>query len=254
MRLPVSPRVLASVLAPVALTGVIAAAAPQQASGATATYKLSYAQLPNGSTKLVRWNGCQQAITYKVNLGAVPSSLRSTVLAETKTAIAQIAYNTKFTFAYKGTTTEVPRVGSMPTQTAELVIAYTSPSKTTYSLSGATLGQGGLYYGWVSRVSGGTTSYTVAALRGFVVVDTPQLLAQTRGGYGTGMRRSNLLVHELGHAVGLQHVSDTHQQMYPVLRSTSPKLLYSGDRAGLAKVGKGAGCVNTAYMPLKDLS
>jgi hypothetical protein len=42
--------------------------------------------------------------------------------------------------------------------------------------------------------------------------------------------------------------------MYPVLRSTSPQLFYTGDRYGLTKVGKSAGCINTAYMPLKDLS
>ena len=35
------------------------------------------------------------------------SKLRSTVLAETKTAVANIAASTKFTFTYKGSTTEV---------------------------------------------------------------------------------------------------------------------------------------------------
>jgi hypothetical protein len=244
---------LGAVLAPIAFTSVLVAAVPQTATGSTPTYKLTYASLPNGTTQLVRWNGCQAAITYKVNLAAVPSSLRSTVLAETKTAIANVAANTHFTFAYKGSTTEVPRIGSMPAQTAELVIAYTSPSKTNYSLYGSTLGQGGLYYGWVSRVASGRTTYTVAATRGFVVIDTPQMLSQATGGYGTGLRRSNLIAHELGHVVGLQHVSDTRQQMYPVIRTASPKLFYTGDRAGLAKVGKGAGCINTAYM-LKDLS
>lgn len=241
-------------LVPVALTALVLAAIPQPATGAVAPYARTYAKLPNGTTQVVRWNGCQSAITYKVNLGAVPSSLRSTVLAETKTAVAQIAANTKFTFVYKGSTTEVPRTGSMPKQSAELVIAFTKPGATSYNLSGSVLGEGGLYYGWVARTYGGTTSYTVAALRGFVVVDTPQLLAQTVGGYGTGLRRANLLSHELGHAMGLKHVSDTRQQMYPIIRSASPKFLYTGDRSGLARVGKAAGCINTAYMPLRDLS
>jgi hypothetical protein len=245
---------LGAVLAPIAFTSAMVAALPQTATGSTATYKLTYASLPNGTKQVVRWNGCQRAITYKVNLAAVPSSLRATVLAETKTAIANVAASTHFAFTYKGSTTEVPRVGSMPKQTAELVIAFTSPSKTNYALSGSTLGQGGLYYGWVSRTVSGRTTYTVAAQRGFVVIDTPQMLTQVRGsGYGTGLRRSNLIAHELGHAVGLQHVSDTRQQMYTTIRTSSPKLFYSGDRAGLTKVGKGAGCINTAYL-LKDLS
>ena len=252
MRKPIA--VLGAVLAPAALATAVVAAAPQTADGAIATYKLTYASLPDGSKRVVRWNGCQKAITYKVNLAAVPSSLRSTVLADTKVAVAKIAANTSFVFSYKGTTTEVPRVGSMASQSAELVIAFTTPSRTNYSLAGSTLGQGGLYYGYVSRTVSGKTSYTVAAQRGFVVIDTPQMLQQTRGGTGTGLRRTNLLAHELGHAVGLQHVSDTRQQMYPSIRTASPTLFYTGDRAGLAKVGKAAGCINTAYLPLKDLS
>jgi hypothetical protein len=252
MRKPIA--VLGVALAPAALAAGVVAGAPQAADGAIATYKLTYASLPNGTKQVVRWNGCQKAITYKVNLAAVPSAQRSAVLADTKTAIAKVALNTKFVFTYKGSTTEVPKVGSMVKQSAELVIAFTSPTKTNYSLTGSTLGQGGLYYGWVSRTVSGKTSYTVAAQRGFVVIDTPQMLAQTKGGTGTGLRRSNLLAHELGHAVGLQHVSDTHQQMYPSMRTASPTLFYTGDRAGLVKVGKAAGCINTAYMPLRDLS
>jgi len=246
--------VLGVALAPAVVAVGVVGAAPQTADGALATYKLTYASLPNGTTQVVRWNGCQKAITYKVNLAAVPSAQRTAVLADTKAAVAKIASSTAFVFSYKGSTTEVPKVGSMATQTAELVIAFTTPSRTTYSLAGSTLGQGGLYYGYVARTANGRTTYTVAAQRGFVVIDTPQMLAQTTGGTGTGLRRSNLLAHELGHAVGLQHVSDTHQQMYPSIRPASPTLFYTGDRAGLAKVGKAAGCINTAYMPLKDLS
>ncbi len=252
MRKPIAA--VGALLTPLALTASVVSALPQAATGATATYKLTYASLPNGTKQVVRWNGCQKVITYKVNLASVPSAQRTAVLADTKAALAQVASTTKFVFSYKGSTTEVPRTGSMARQTAELVIAYTSPSKTNYSLTGSTLGQGGVYYGWVSRVVSGRTTYTVAALRGFVVIDTPQMLSQTRGGAGTGLRRTNLLAHELGHAVGLQHVTDTHQQMYSVLRTGSPSYFYSGDRSGLAKVGKAAGCINTAYMPLKDLS
>ena len=176
------------------------------------------------------------------------------VLAETKTAVSRISTYTGIKFSYKGSTTEVPRPGSMPKQTAELVIAYTSPSKTSYGLSGSVMGVGGYQSYWTSRTVNGRTTYVTAAVRGFVVIDTPQMMKQLTGGTGTGYHRSNLLAHELGHAMGLQHVDDTRQQMYPVLRSTSPQLFYSGDRYGLTKVGKSAGCINTTYMPLKDLS
>jgi hypothetical protein len=45
-----------------------------------------------------------------------------------------------------------------------------------------------------------------------------------------------VLLHELGHVLGLDHVADAHQLMYP---STVVSQLGEGDRAGLAKVGAG---------------
>jgi hypothetical protein len=252
MRRPIV--IVASFLAPlVAAVGVIAAV-PQPAAGAVATYKLSYAALPNGTSRLIRWNGCQSAITWKVNLAAVPTSVRSAVLGDTKWAVSKISGATGITFSYKGSTTEVPQPGSMGRQTAEVIIAFTSPTKTTYDLSGGVLGQGGFAYSWASRTLNGVTTYYLAAQRGFVVIDTPQMLSQTIGGAGTGKRRSNMLLHELGHVMALQHVSDTRQQMYPTLRTTSPSGLAFGDLAGLAKVGRKAGCINTAYLAYKDLS
>ena len=240
-------------LVPLALTTAAVATAPQ-AQASTAAYKLTYATMPNHAKVAVRWNGCQKSITYKVNVAAVPRAQRATILAETRTAVNQVAAATRFAFSYKGTTTEVPRVGSMPRQSAELVIAYTTPSRTNYNLYGSVLGEGGLYYAWASRTVNGRTTYSVAAQRGFVVIDAPDMLRRTRIGYGTGVRRTNLMVHELGHAMGLQHVSDTRQQMYPVLSSRTPSGLAWGDRAGLTRIGKGAGCINTTSLPLRDLS
>ena len=257
MRIPLPRKALAAVTAATAMLGFVAAittATPQAAAGATATYKFTYITLPNGSKVALRWNGCQTAVTWKVNLAAVPTDQRSTVLSETKTAVGRIATHTGMTFSYKGSTTEVPQVGSMPSQTAELVIAYTSPTKTNYNLAGSVLGQGGLYAAWVSRTSNGTTTYTTAALRGFVVLDTPQMLSQTKPGFGTGLRRTNVVLHELGHAFGLAHVDTNTQQMYPVISSISPSGMATGDRGGLYRLGKAAGCINTASMPLKDLT
>ncbi|QGN59070.1 hypothetical protein [Nostocoides sp. HKS02] len=247
-------RVLASLVGALSMVAAVLASAPLNATGAVASYQLTYASLPNGTRAVVRWNGCQTDITYKVNLAAVPASLRPTILSETQTTVNQLALYTGFRFSYKGATSEVPRVGSLPRQSAELVIAYTTPSQTTYNLSGSAVGEGGLYYAWSSMTSNGTTRYSVAAQRGFVVIDTPQMLRQLHGGFGTGMRRTNLLMHELGHVVGLQHVGDARQAMYPALLTTAPRLGNWGDRTAFGLVGRRAGCIDTRYLPLRDLS
>lgn len=253
MRKPIA--VIVTALASLGLTGAALVIAPQLASATTAAYKLTYATLPNGSKVPVRWNGCQTAITYKVNLASVPSAQRATVLSETHEAARQLATATGFRFAYKGQTAEVPRVGSAAKQTAEVVIAYATPAKTNFNLAGNVIGVGGLSYYWSSRTVNGKTTYTVAARRGWVVIDTPDTLRLTKAGFGTGTRRTNLLLHELGHAMGLQHVSDTRQQMHPTLTTRSPQgFAPTGDRVGLQKIGRGAGCIDTRYLPLTDLS
>lgn len=59
-------------------------------------------------------------------------------------------------------------------------------------------------------------------------------------GFGSATSRVALYMHELGHVVGLDHVDDNHQLMFPSMGST--KDLGAGDLAGMAKAGK-AGCV-----------
>ena len=67
----------------------------------------------------------------------------------------QIAAVARFAASYKGTTTEVPRIGSMPRQSAEQLIAYTTPAKTTYNRYGSVLGEGGLTTTWPRAPSAG---------------------------------------------------------------------------------------------------
>jgi hypothetical protein len=247
-------RALAAALVPLAATAIASTVAPQSASAATATYRLSYGTLPNGVVRVQRWNPCQATITYKVNVAAVPSTKRSTVLSETKSAVAKLASATRMTFSYKGTTTEVPRKGTAGAQTAELVIAWTSPTRTDYPLSGSTIGYGGFSWAWASRTVSGKTTYTYATRRGFVVLDTPQAMSQLASGFGYGARRGNLVLHEIGHAVGLQHVSDPAQLMYPALTRKAPNGYAAGDRAGLSRLGRNAGCLSTTGLPYRDLS
>jgi hypothetical protein len=221
------------------------------ASAVTASYSASYVTLGNGKTVLQRWNPCQ-LITYKVNLAAVPTASRTVILAETHAAIRVLAAKTGFVSVYRGATTEVPRVGSSAKQSAELIIAYTTPARTNYNLAGSTAAQGGTSASSWSYSNGTTTTYASAITRGFVVVDTPDLLRFFKPGFGTGVRRGNLLLHELAHTAGLKHVSNIHLLLNPAVTAASPNGYAAGDAAGLLAVGRRGGCITIPSFVAAD--
>ena len=57
-----------------------------------------------------------------------------------------------------------------------------------------------------------------------------------------GTSWSSVVLHELAHTMGLAHVADRAQLMATVL-PRSVASLQAGDRTGLSKVGRDAGCV-----------
>jgi hypothetical protein len=73
---------------------------------------------------------------------------------------------------------------------------------------------------------------------GQVVLDAGNRLA---AGFGPGTTDGEVLLHELAHAVGLGHVLDPTQVMYPQT-THSESQFGAGDRAGLAALGAAAGC------------
>jgi hypothetical protein len=70
------------------------------------------------------------------------------------------------------------------------------------------------------------------------VLDAGNRLA---AGFGPGTTDGEVLLHELAHAVGLGHVLDPTQVMYPHT-THSESQFGAGDRAGLAALGAAAGC------------
>ena len=81
-------------------------------------------------------------------------------------------------------------------------------------------------------------------MSGEVVFDTDQpALAR---GFGAGLSRGNLVLHELGHVVGLDHIGDRTQLMHASIHQDSPNGYAAGDLAGLARLGAREGCLNVA--------
>ena len=76
-------------------------------------------------------------------------------------------------------------------------------------------------------------------LRASVVIDMGDVGAnQPWSGVGVGP----VLLHELGHAVGLDHVNNATQLMNAVASSAGPTTYGAGDLTGLWQLGAAAGC------------
>lgn len=209
-------------------------------SAPTAT---DYTLTTNRDGSIVRWNPCAP-IHYAVNaaLAADPAG----ALADTQAAIAKVAAASGLTFAYDGSTTVVPTRAWLDgggSASSTLVIAWAAPGSQAgdSDLFGADAdGEGG----WTeSGVSKDGQTWTWQIKRGFVVVD-PAGAAGYAPGFGAGQSRGVLLMHELGHAVGLGHVDNQRDVMFPVITSSSRAQWGPGDLAGLTRVGKTAGCIS----------
>ena len=104
-------------------------------------------------------------------------------------------------------------------------------------------GRGGEEGGGGRANTGKKEVYRAGSNKEHRVLDTPDLVAQLKPGFGAGLRRGNLLLHELGHVVGLGHVSNAHLLMNPTMTSYTPNGYAAGDATGLAMVGRNAGCI-----------
>jgi hypothetical protein len=116
-----------------------------------------------------------------------------------------------------------------------MVFAFAAPgsgARASSMLGGGNWGWGG--YAW-SASRGQARAYS-----GTVVIDSGQVPRMDR------RMRTSLYLHEIGHAVGLDHVGDPRQVMHPRLIASTPTKFASGDLAGLKKLGRAAGCLRRA--------
>ena len=174
-----------------------------------------------------RWDPCR-TITYRVN----PQRMPHGALVDVRQAVMRVSEATGLRFAYAGTTSFVPyrRGATRGLVGADVAVAWASP-RLVPSLAGRVLGQGGY------AAFNGRDWDRIA--HGYVVLDSTERLA---GGFaGKRTSRGLLLLHELGHTLGLDHVGDSAQVMYPTLLPRVAEYA-SGDLRGLAAVGASRGC------------
>ena len=177
-----------------------------------------------------RWDPCT-AIAYRTNLRKAPKGSLKLV----RRAFTVLHAATGLTFRNAGRTTKVPFSGGSDAQqfgTDGLVVAWTTP-KVVRGLAGSTAGIGGATS---QSANGGPWRYVY----GGVAIDATQRLPAK--GFRKGQSPGALLLHELAHALGLDHVGAKSQIMFPSLQPTHRGRFEAGDLAGLQAVGAAQGC------------
>jgi hypothetical protein len=193
-----------------------------------------YQFLATAAGQPVRWNPCEP-IHYVVNASRGPEGS----IQDVQEAVAKVSLATGVSFAYDGSTDEIPQRDRSPYQPdrygdawAPVVIAWATQSQTDIPFQ-----KGDEYFAAVARPLGppdGAPQF----VSGWVVVNAAD--PNPTGWAYTGSQGPTVL-HELGHIMGLDHVTSKAELMEPsggYMTDFGP-----GDLAGLELLGRDQGCL-----------
>lgn len=196
----------------------------------------AYATNLNQDQSTTRWDPCRP-ITYRVNATAAPAGAASDI----RTALKKVSAATGLRFTYAGTTTTVPTRDTLTGPgTADLTIAWVAPGTSDLLDNATETARGGWQTAPTLDPATGLISWRI--VRGYVLLDTTDA-PNWNTGFGTGRRQGTLLMHELGHAVGLNHVLVPGQIMNGQITASSTSSWGQGDLHGLRQVGNNHGCL-----------
>jgi hypothetical protein len=181
-----------------------------------------------------RWDPCQTHPII-VNLDDAPAGAMTDLLE----AVRRLDYRTGLRFVITGTTHEPPTTtwgtdinSADPNSAAPVLVAWGEPGTGNLSISGGESGVTSTV--WMTNASGQNVYVS-----GEVTFDSTQDF--TPGFVEGTLSRGALILHELGHLAGLDHVTDPNDIMYPVIGHMTH--YGAGDVAGLSLLGTG-GCVS----------
>lgn len=190
----------------------------------------AYAFLRFDAGRPVAYDPCLPVRVY-VNVDLEPPRADGLV----KEAVAEVAEATGLDIKVAGTTHEQPSrdgrssVEQFHGSVAPVLVAWTTPAVVP-GLDGSTVGLGGS----AAQADAGRSRMRYVA--GRVSLDTPAL-AEMLGVFGRGRDEVRaVIMHELAHVVGLDHVTDTGSMMQ-ASGGTQITEFSPGDREGLARLG-----------------
>jgi hypothetical protein len=188
----------------------------------------------------VRWNPCDP-IHYVVNLDEAPPGS----LSDVQEAIRRVSVDTGITFVFDGSTQEIPqkdRSAYIPSEYgqrwAPVVIAWAAQSQTDIPFH-----DGEDQFAAVSRPLAppdGTPQF----VSGWVVINAAD---RNPPGWVSSAYQGPTILHELGHIMGLDHVTSKAELMEPsggYVTDFGP-----GDRQGLELLGRDQGCLREPSIP-----
>jgi hypothetical protein len=200
---------------------------PPAATGSTA-YVLQ--KSPDPSQPFVAYDPCRP-VHYVVRPDNAPPGTDLLI----QEAVARVSAASGLQFVYDGATSEAPletretyqpeRYGK---QWAPVLIAWSNPEETP-GLAGKVAGMGGSAYAH-------TPGEPFVHVAGQVKLDAPGLAETLTWRDGPAHVRA-VIMHELGHVLGLDHVDDPTQLMFGENRGQLD--FGDGDRAGLSVLGRG---------------
>jgi hypothetical protein len=207
-------------------------------AGGTDPAGFSFKDVDPETGQPVRFDPCTP-VGYVVNASHAPTGALSDVHA----AFAKAAEATGIEFVYEGLTDEVPDL-NRPLLQPELYGRRWSPLLVAWAPGDDSLfrehGVGVAANSFVANDKGRLVYVT-----GIIVMNSEQQLSS---GFGAGRTWGKVILHEVGHLVGLGHVDDPAEVMNPSLVS-SPASWGVGDLAGLRRLGSLAGCVDAPRLP-----